>query len=67
MLYEHIAEKIKAIVAPSYLKSGEIKQIMILGGILINVDPDDYFEPLFSVLMNESGTKDILADILAYD
>jgi cation transporter-like permease len=40
---------------------------MIVGGLKINVDPDDYFEPLFATLMDKSGTKDILAEIRAYD
>jgi hypothetical protein len=64
VLYEHIWEKIKAIVDKKYIHHGHI---MILGGIQINVDPDDYFEPKFCVLMEDSGTKDILEDIKAFD
>ena len=46
------------IVDRKYLH-GEGK-IVILGGIQINVTPDDYFEPKFCLLMDAHGQTDVL-------
>jgi hypothetical protein len=64
VLYEHIEQYITKIVDKKWLAK---HKIMILGGIQINVEPDDYFEPLFCKLMEEDKTTDYLEEVYAYD
>ena len=40
---------------------------MLIGGLQLNVDPNDYFEPLFCKLMEEGKTTDLMPDLVKYD
>lgn len=52
MLYEHIRDYILQIVDKKYVKFGKI---VILGGLQINVEPEDYFEPKIFICIDEKG------------
>lgn len=43
------------------------RKIVIMGGIQINVQPDDYFEPRVFIVLDENGTHDRLDELLAFD
>ena len=64
VLYEHVRDYMKEIVDQKYIHNGKI---IVIGGIQINVEPDDYFEPLTCFVMDENGTTDILSEIFEFD
>ena len=65
VLYDHINEYIKEVVDKKYISGGG--KIIILGGIQINVEPDDYFEPKCFIVMDTNGEKSRLDDLKAFD
>jgi len=62
VLYEHIRDYIFEIVNTKDLNGGKI---IILGGIYINNDPYDYFEPKMCICLDKYGRKDILNELFA--
>jgi len=64
VLYDHIHDYIRHIVDKKYIHHGKI---MILGGIQINVEPDDYFEPKCFFVLTQDGEKTRLEDLKAFD
>lgn len=65
VLYEHIRDYIKTIVDRKYTSK---HKIFILGGIQLNVEPADYFEPLFCMCMvNWFLNNDHVKDFEKYD
>lgn len=66
VLYDHIHEYIKEVVDKKYISGGKGK-IIILGGIQINVEPDDYFEPKCFIVLEANGEKSRLDDLKAFD
>lgn len=64
VLYEQVQAYMDQCVDRHFLKK---HKIMLVGGIQINVEPNDYFEPKYAVLMEEHKTTDLLQDLLAFD
>ena len=64
VLYEDLEKKLLESIDPKLL----IKhKIMLIGGLQLNVDPNDYFEPLFCKLMEVGKTTDLMPDLVKYD
>lgn len=52
LMYEHVRDYVLEVVDKQAIKHGKI---VILGGIQINVEPDDYFEPMLFRVIDETG------------
>ena len=65
IMFEHIRDYIMDIV--DYEKFIKHRKIALLGGIQINVQPDDYFEPRVFIVLDDHGTHDHLEELLSYD
>ena len=65
IMFEHIRDYIMDIV--DYEKFIKHRKIALLGGIQINVQPDDYFEPRVFLVLDDHGTHDRLDELLTYD
>lgn len=64
VMYEHIRDYLFEVVDTKFLNGGKI---ILLGGIQINNDPDDYFEPRICLMMDKYGSQDLLHEVYAYD
>lgn len=65
VLYETLQDRIMKIVDPKILHGGKI---VMLGGIQINVEPDDYFEPKCLIMLDGHGNStDLLPQLFAGD
>ena len=61
LMYEHVRDYVLEVVDKQAVHNGKI---VILGGIQINVEPDDYFEPMLFCVIDEYGkTVDLLPQL----
>ena len=64
VMFEHVRDYVLDIVDKKKIKNGKI---VILGGIQINVQPADYFEPKMMYVIDKDGTHNRLLDLKKFD
>ena len=65
VLYEHTRDYFLDLLRNKYKHKGKI---ILLGGIQINAEPRDYFEPrMYCVIEADGSEQDLLPELIAFD